>query len=107
MTCLRSDTELGYRAGPVLKSMHASFQDEGTNCYNNLDEIPFSIRKCEPLSFRVNFAALGAVPACRQLPGRWLKTIPGAMPTAARDTDEYVQEKLPLFTIFNVQLDQR
>ena len=39
-----------------------------TNCYNNLDEIPPSIRKVQTVLFRVNFAPWTAFPPTDNYP---------------------------------------
>ena len=65
-----------------------------TNCYNNLDEIPPSIRKVQTVLFRVNFAPWTASPPTDNYPVQ--------CPVSTRDTNEDVQGKSPSFTIVHV-----
>jgi hypothetical protein len=48
-----SDTEFSVEQVLSLESLHASFQEERTNSYNNLDEIPTLPREVEIFQIRV------------------------------------------------------
>ncbi len=65
-----------------------------TNCYNNLDEIPPSIRKVQTVLFRVNFAPWTAFPPTDNYSVQ--------CPVSTRGTNEDVQGKSPSFTIVHV-----